>query len=226
MRVSVDLDQPDAESLPLSEGGRLWQARLCWPTAGADLDLRVVAAEVLDLPAPVAGEPVEGAIARVAEAVRGSGALLYLANPAACLGPERIRSADGIRLMAVHAPANRACWDAALSVLLPIYGVAGPCVCEVTRAAPAPVLSALAYGGFITGDLVPEGLVEDRGGVSWSFAEDTAVEVVVRDGFVAARFDGLSGRWDDRGSEGSVRLECRGKSGSCLTQPRFIAPRR
>ena len=61
----------------------LWTAVLDWSCRGQALRLRVLAAGPLPLPEPEASEPVPGAIARVLAAVRGSGAVLMLENPAA-----------------------------------------------------------------------------------------------------------------------------------------------
>lgn len=228
MRVRLRLLDADAEALPLIGGeGALWHRRLLWQTATGRLDLRVLAAEPVSLPEVQAAEPVEGAIARVVQAIHGTGSLLLLANPAEALGRQRIRSAEGVRLLAVEDEADRACWDAALEVILPMYGVLGDCVCEVSRPRPANVLSALAYGGFLScAGLVPEALREDRRGVQWTLPEAGEAAVIVRGGFPCARIAGISGAWEDRGSEGYVRLELSAPSGHCLTQPRFIAPDR
>jgi hypothetical protein len=83
--------------------------RLVWRCRDGQLDLRILAPEPLPLPEPEASEPVASALGRLHRAVAGSGALLLLANPAACLGPERISLAAGIRLFGIASDADLAC---------------------------------------------------------------------------------------------------------------------
>lgn len=228
MRVRCRLLESLADSVPIAgaEGG-LWQARLLWQCRDALLDLRVLAAEPLELPTAEPSEPVAGAIARVVAATTGNQALLLLANPAQALGPARIALAEGVRLFAIASEADLACWDALLALGVPVYGVRGTLVVELVRARPANLLSALAYGGGLCCEgLEPLSLVEDRSGVGWTLPDEGEGVVIVRQGFEVARIAGREGAWIDRGTEAYVRLELRSSSGTCWTQPRFIAPRR
>jgi hypothetical protein len=191
------------------------------------MDLRVLAAEPMAMPEAEASEPVAGAIARVVAATKGSHALLLLANPAEALGPARIALADGVRLFAITSEADLACWDAALALGVPVYGVRGCLVADLVRARPANLLSALAYGGALSCDgLEPAVLLEDRHGVRWALPTAGEGAVIVRQGFEIARIAGTEGQWIDRGNEGYIRIELHAAAGTCWTQPRFIAQRR
>src|SRR5947207_13143474 len=102
MRVRCRLLEVLGDSVPIDGvEGALWQARMHWQCSDARLDVRVLAAEPLELPAAEPSEPVAGAIARLVAATRGSHALLLLANPAEALGASRIALAEGVRLVAV-----------------------------------------------------------------------------------------------------------------------------
>jgi len=231
MRVTLQPLVGDSDEVPLVGGeGALWRRRLRWACADAPLDLVVLAAEPIDLPVFEASEPVPGALARCAQAVVGTHAILLLANPATALGADRIALAEGVRLFALTTPADVVCWDAALALTMPVYGVAGTCVCELVRPRPANAISALAYGGFLACEgLVPTSLLEDRTGVRWELPASAApaeADVIVRGGFSAAQTQGLTGSWTDQGNEGSVRVQFSGADGRCWTQPRFIMPRR
>jgi hypothetical protein len=208
-------------------GLALWHARLAWTCAGTPLDLRVLAEEPLALPAPEPSEPVPGAIARCVRACAGSGALLLLANPAAALGQARIALAEGIRLMSIADPADEACWDAMLALGQPCYGVRDDIHLEVLRPQAAGVIAALAFGAFQACDgLVPEAVEESPRHVAWRCGETVEAEVLGRAGFPLARTTGPSGRYDDRGNEGVVRVVLRAGGRTCWTQPRFVAPRK
>lgn len=208
-------------------GLALWHAHLNWTCDGTPLDLRVLAAEPVALPEPEASEPVPGALARCVRACAGSGALLLLANPAAALGTGRIALAEGVRLMAIADPADEACWDALLALGQPCYGVRGALQVEVLRAQPASVISALSFGVFHASDgLVPDLIEESPRHVAWQCSEQVEAEVLGRAGFPLARSTGPSGRYDDRGNEGVVRVVLRAGGRSCWTQPRFVAPRK
>jgi len=228
MRVRCRLLDHLGDSVPIDGAeGALWQARLDWRCSDARLDLRVLAAEPMAMPNYEASEPVAGAIARVVAATKGSHALLLLANPAEALGATRIALADGVRLFAITRDADVACWDAALALGVPVYGVRGCLVADLVRARPANLLSALAYGGALSCDgLEPEALLEDRQGVRWTLSAAGEGVVIVRQGFEMARIAGREGQWIDRGNEGYVRVELHTADGACWTQPRFIAQRR
>jgi hypothetical protein len=207
--------------------GELWTRRIDWICRDRRLDLQVLAAEPLPLPEPESSEPVEGAVARIVGALAGSGALALLRDPAAAFGVERIAFAEGLRLFSIASPEDEACWDAALTLGLPIYGLRGAIACEVLRPHPASVLSALAYGQFICEEGLTLGaLHEDRSGVAWrTEAADAEATVVIRGGFEVGRIQGTSGSWRDQGNEGYVRVVVRSSQGACWTQPRFIAPK-
>jgi len=228
MRVRCRLLDHLGDSVPIDGAdGALWQARLEWQCSDARLDLRVLAAEPVDMPEAEASEPVAGAIARVVAATKGSHALILLANPNEALGPARIALADGVRLFAITQEADLACWDAALALGVPVYGVRGCLVADLVRARPANLLSALAYGGALCCDgLEPVALLEDRHGVRWTLPVPGEGAVIVRQGFEIARIAGSEGQWIDRGNEGYIRMELRTAAGNCWTQPRFIAQRR
>ncbi len=206
--------------------GTLWTSVLEWRSQGQLLRLQALAAEPIALPAPEESEPAGGAIARLHQALFGSGGLLVLRNPAAAFGPERIALASGVRLFAVQEAADEACWDAALSLGQPVYGVRGVVSCAVSSAHPAAVIAALAYGNFCCEEgLSLERLEEDHGGVRLAARQPFAAAVIVRGGFEAARLEGAEVRWDDQGNEGYVRVVARAASGACWTQPRFVGPR-
>lgn len=230
MRLHLSPLDADGDSCPVAGGTpglSLWHKRLNWTCDGTPLDLRVLAAEPVTLPEPEASEPVPGALARCVLACAGSGALLLLANPAAALGAGRIALAEGIRLMAIADPADEACWDALLALGQPCYGVRGVLHVEVLRAQPASVISALSFGVFHASDGLDPGVIEESPRhVAWSCNEPVEAEVLGRAGFPLARSSGPSGRYDDRGNEGVVRVVLRAGGRSCWTQPRFIAPRK
>jgi hypothetical protein len=211
---------------PAGPLGVLWTSVLAWRCQGQLLQLQLLAAEPVALPAYEASEPASGALARLQQALLRHGGLLVLRNPAAAFSPERIALASGVRLFAVADPADEACWDAALSLGQPVYGLRGVISCSVATAHPAAVISALAYGNFCCEEgLTLERLEEDRSGVRLAARLPIAAAVIVRGGFEAARLQGAEVRWDDQGNEGYVRVVARATGGCCWTQPRFIAPR-
>ncbi len=230
MRLQLDPLAAIGDACPIHGGPKdltLWHARLAWTCQGTSLDLRVLAPEPLALPLPEASEAVPGAIARCVRACAGSGALLLLANPSAALGVERIALAEGIRLMAITSEADEACWDALLALGQPCYGVRGTITVEVIRPRPANLLSALSFGVFYASDgLDPVALDESPRHVAWTCAEPVNAEVLGRRGFTLASTNGTSGRYDDLGNEGVIRVVLRAGSRTCWTQPRFIAPRK
>jgi len=209
------------------DGLALWHTRLSWTCSDRPLDLRVFAPEPFALPESEPSEPVPGAIARCVRACAGTGGLILLANPAEALGPERIALAEGLRLMAITSASDEACWDALLAIGQPCYGVRGSLTVEVMRPRPANVLSALSFGVFFSSDgLLPTSLDESPKHVAWNCDEPIEAEVIGRGGFTLATASGPSGRYDDRGNEGVIRVVLRAGSRTCWTQPRFIAPRK
>jgi hypothetical protein len=211
---------------PAGALGNLWTSVLEWRCQEQLLQLQALAAEPISLPAHEPSEPAVGAIARLQQALCGSGGLLVLRNPAAAFGAERIALASGVRLFAIGAPADELCWDAALSLSQPVYGLRGVISCTVGSAHPAAVISALAYGNFCCEEgLRLERLEEDQVGVRLAAGHAFAAAVIVRGGFEAARLAGTEVRWDDHGNEGYVRVVARSTTGACWTQPRFVAPR-
>jgi len=229
MRVTLDPFAAPAEGrIPLHGGdGGLWSARLDWTCRDARLDARILAVDPIPLPEPEPSEAVPNALARIVAAVRGQRALVLLANPAAALGAERIALAEGVRLFSIASEADLACWDRALTLGVPAYGVRGTLGCDLFNPTPANVLSALGFGAFTCEEgLTPDEFVEDPHGVRWRLPEAGSAAVVVRGGFEAQRFVGAAGEWRDTGSEAYVRVEFATARGRCWTQPRFIAPRR
>lgn len=216
---------PDDGEVAIGDG-RLVVRRMLWTCRGTRLDARVIAAgEVPALPAPEPSEPVPGALARLALALRGTRALLWLANPAEALGPA-IPLAEGARLVGIGSDADLACWDAAIALGMPLYGVRGTLAMDLVRPTVEGALAALAYGGFRCEEgCSPLAIDEDRRGVAWRLVAPGEVAVIVRGGFEAERHVGDAGRRDDLGGEGSVRLEIRCGAGRCWTQPRFVAGR-
>jgi len=205
----------------------LWSSSIAWNCSDATLTVRVIAVEPVALPTPEPSEPVPSALARLVTALRGQRALLLLANPAMALGAERIALAEGVRLFAIADERDLLCWDRALTIGMPVYGVRGTLVCDLLRPTPDNVLSALGFGAFSCEEgLAPVELVEDQKGVRWRLAETGEAAVIVRGGFEAQRLRGVSGEWSDGGGEGYVRIEFSTTHGRCWTQPRFIAPRR
>jgi len=203
----------------------LWTHVARWTCKDAELAIQVIAPEAIVLPTPEASEPAPGALARLVQALLGSGGLLLLRNPAAAFGPQRIAFSQGVRLFAIAEAADEACWDAMLSLGQPVYGVRGTIACACRTAHPGAVISALAYGTFTCEEaLAVSVLDESRQGVKWTLPVEADTAVIVRDGFEAGRLRGVSGEWQDRGSEGYVRLVMRSSSGCAWTQPRFIAP--
>lgn len=229
MRFTLDPLNANGDAIPLS-GDRalapLWTQRLDWRCRDRRLDLQVIHAEPLALPAPEPTEPPEGAVARVERALAGTGALLMLRNPAEAFGTDRILYAEGCRLFGITTEADEASWDAMLTRARPVYGVRGLLACDALRPHPASVLSALQYGLFTCEEgLSLRRLAEDRLGVAWDTGrEDASTTVVIRDGYEAATIAGAAGEWKDRGSEGYVRLVVRAGLDACWTQPRLIAP--
>lgn len=223
--LEADGDRLDVHGAPHPLA--LWHRRLRWDCQGAALDLRILAAEPVPLPDPEPSEPVPGAIARVVRAIAGQGALALLANPAVALGAPRIAFAEGVRLLGIAGADDEACWDARLALGQPCYGVRDEVVLEVVNPRPAGVLSALSYGVFYCHDgLEPDSLDESRTGVAWRFAAPVEAAVIGRGGFELLRHDGAEGSYADRGNEGTVRVAMRRGGRTCVSQPRFVAPRR
>jgi len=230
MRLQLCPLAATGDSCPVSggpDGLALWHARLDWQCRGTSLDLRVLAPEPLVLPSPEPSEAVPGAIARCVRACAGNGGLLLLANPAIALGPDRIALAEGIRLMAIADAADEACWDALLALGQPCYGVRGTLTVDVLRPRAANLLSALSFGAFYASEgLEPITLEESPRHVAWSCAEAVSAEVLGRNGFALATTTGMSGRYDDHGNEGVIRVALHAGDRRCWTQPRFVAPRK
>ncbi len=235
MRLTADL-LGDGSTIPLRdvEGdlcGTLWCHAATWACRDAPLEFRLIGPEELSVPEPEPTEPVVGALARLLQAIKGSGAVLLLGNPAAALGAERILYAEGVRLFSIVRPADEACWDALLAHGQPVYGVRGIVTVEVMTLHPAGVVSALAYGLFTCDEgLSLTGLHEDRAGVAYACDRPTTATVLIRHGFEAAEIRGAADeqvRWLDRGNEAVVRLVINDADGNrCSTQPRFVVPQR
>ena len=205
----------------------LWSQQLIWDCRDARLAMQVLAAAPIELPSAEPSEPVPSALARLVAALRGQRALLVLLNPATALGAERIALAEGVRLFAISDESDLLCWDRALTIGLPVYGVRGTLACDLLKPTPENVLAALGFGAFSCEDgLTPIELVEDPYGVRWRLAESGEAAIIVRGGFEAQRLRGFAGEWRDSGGEGYVRIELTTAHGRCWTQPRFIAPRR
>lgn len=209
--------------------GELHRTRIGWDCADARLEAQLLAIGPIAAPAAEASEPVTSAIARLVQVARASGALLAVGNPAAAIGPDKVGLAQGVRLFGIATEADESCWDAALSVGLPIYGLRGQLRIDLSTARRkdlSAVQMALAYGLYTCGEgLQPEQLDEDRAGVSWRFArDDVRASVIVKGGFEAAAIDGAEGAWRDRGSEGYVRLAFVAGDARCWSQPRLVVP--
>jgi hypothetical protein len=210
-----------------SDGSRVELFHRSARLACSDGELAVVLIAVEDLPAPeaLAGENVVAALARLSATYRYPDALLWLPEPAQALGADRMAHAEGARLVSIDTADDEACWDAALSKGLPIYGLRGEIVASVRRATSIDLLGALAYGLFHCREgLVATVITEERSGVSWEIPAAESVQVILRDGFEAASIPGPSGSWTDRGDEAVVRLVASGSEGRLWTQPRFIMP--
>lgn len=231
MRLCIKSDEIGHGSVAIRDGagvvvGSLWSA-----TISGLATLRVLAIQAFPVP-EASQQPVPGLIASVVAAARQHQALVLLDRPALALGQARMAYADGVRLLDIADPADESCWDAALGLGLPQWGVRGILVLDVDqppeRCAQA-ALSALTFGLFHCSDGHElSSLDEDRTGVAWTSpdgAGSAVSTVIIRGGFEAARLPG-SGRYDDRGHEGTVRLVVRSAAGAAFTQPRFIAGRR
>jgi hypothetical protein len=204
----------------------LWSRRLEWPCRDRLLRVQIIAAEPIALPAAEPSEPVAGAIARLNQALRGSGGLPVLVNPAEAFGAERIALAEGMRLFAIASAEDEACWDAMLTLGQPVYGLRATVACDCRTTHPGAVISALAYGNFTCEEgLSLARLDETPQGVAYATAGDSEAAVIIRGGFEAARLAGHAGSWRDRGNEAYVRLVVRDGQGTCWTQPRFVAAR-
>ncbi len=180
------------------------------------------------LPAPGAGEPATGLLARTLHALRGQGALLVLRNPAAAFGTARIAAAEGVRLFAMADADDEACWDAMLALGQPVYGLRGRQRIDCAVLHPASAISSLAFGMYVCEDgMEVAELHEDRAGVRWRIAGTGPAEaqVIGRGGFPLATIAGTSGAYADTGREGVVRVVLARGSGRAWTQPRLVAPR-
>lgn len=228
MRKEVWWREPGDELPVRGEGGErvLWAPWIRWQCQGTELSLRVIGVEPIALPEPEPSEPPEGAIARIAAALAGTGAQILLMNPGVAFGTARIGFCAGARLFAVETEADLACWDALLALGQPVYGLRGTVVADVLSPHPASVLSSLAYGQFVCEDgLRISHLSEDRTGVVLEVDRESQLWAVIRGGFETGGVTGTRLAWVDQGGEGSVRLVARAGEAMALTQPRFVAPR-
>lgn len=233
MRVTVDV-LGAGPAIPVRDAGgvevcALWSHAATWPCRDAALEFRILGPEALPLPAPEPSEPTVGALARLQQAVKGTGAIIILVNPATAFGRERILYADGARLFAITTAADEACWDALLATGQPVYGIRGIANLEVMRATAPAVISALAYGLFTCDEgLSLTGLHEDRAGVAYACDRATEATVIIRGGFEAETLRGQPQQQvvrKDRGNEAVVRLVISDAEGNrCSTQPRFVVP--
>lgn len=231
MRVTLDPSRVVDDHVLLQASAPiapLWSRVLRWTCREVPLVVQILACEPLALPEPEPTEPVPGALARICQALTGTGALALLRHPAQSVGAGRMALADGPRLLDIATPEDEACWDELLSLARPVYGVRGQLACEVLSPRPASVLSALAYGMFVCEEgLALERLLEDRVHVAWRVADPACrTSVIIRGGFEATTIVSAEGAWQDQGHEGYVRLVLRTAGGACWTQPRFIAPQR
>jgi hypothetical protein len=228
MRMDVLWREPGDQLVVRGEPGEqvLWAPWIHWRCQGIELRVRVIGAEPVPLPDPEPSEPPEGAIARLAAAVAGTGTQILLLNPGQAFGPTRISFCEGARLFAVDTEADLACWDAMLGLGQPVYGLRGRVIADVLSPHPASVLSSLAYGQFVCEDgLGITHLSEDRGGAVLEVERPAELCAVIRGGFETGTVSGTRLAWTDQGSEGSVRLVARAGAAMALTQPRFVAPR-
>ncbi len=216
-----------------SHHGELWHHRDRWMCADAEhgsrpLAFRLLAAEPLAVPEPEPSEAVISALARLVRATQGSGALVMLDAPAATFAMDRLHGAEGVRLFGIGTEPDVAAWDGLLALGQPVYGVRGRLTVDVLRPHPASILSALAYGLFTADEgLLPDGLREDRTGITYQVDRPTTASVVIRHGYEAAILRGAADQpvtWRDQGNELVVRLVISdGRGGTCWTQPRFVA---
>jgi hypothetical protein len=186
----------------------------------------LAAAPLPPLPLPVGDEPVESVLAGWVAVARYPRGVLILHDPQAALGRERMPHALGCAAIALDAPGAESCWDAALSVGVPIYGVTGTIVAEAGRGGPVGLVAALAYGLFrCENGLALSSLREDRRGVAWQCPGAVAGRVIVRGGYEASVLSGEAGNWQDRGNEGFVRVVIDGPAGPAVwLQPRMVMP--
>lgn len=221
------LARPGAHRLP-GLRGRLHTIAIERSIGGQRLRLLALTAAPWAPPSPLAGEPVEGAIARLTQALRFPDGAWCLRSPE-ILGPQRIGYARGCHLidLAASDPVGQAvdCWDAALSQGFPLYAVTGRLVPTDRPRSVADLLASLVYGSFhvSTGPLLSS-LVEGRQGLELGLKEVADLRVIVRGGFEARRERGLTLRWRDRGDEGYVRVEASTADGTVWTQPRLVMP--
>lgn len=233
MRVTVDV-LGAGSAIPVRDAGgdkvcTLWSHAASWPCRDALLEFRILGPEPLSLPLLEPSEPTVGALARLQQAIKGSGAIIILVNPATAFGRQRILYADGARLFAITTPEDEACWDALLATGQPVYGIRGIANMEIMRATAPAVISALAYGLFTCDEgLSLTGLHEDRAGIAYACERATEVTVIIRGGFEAEILRGEAGAQvvrKDRGNEAVVRLVISDVDGNrCSTQPRFVVP--
>ena len=233
MRVTVDI-LGLGSAIPVRDAGgvevcTVWGHAARWQCRDAPLEFRIIGPEPLSLPTAEPSEPTVGALARLQQAIKGSGAIIVLVNPATAFGRERILYADGARLFAIATLADEACWDALLATGQPVYGIRGIASMELMRATAPAVISALAYGLFTCDEgLSLTGLHEDRAGVAYACDRATAATVIIRGGFEAETLRGAPGAQvvrKDRGNEAVVRLVISDADGNrCSTQPRFVVP--
>ena len=227
---SLEVDGPVAARTPAGDlVGELHSRRLAWDCADAPLAAQLLATEAFDPPPAEASEPVAAAIARLVRWAAARGAVLALTRPGTALGEARMPLAQGVRLVGIARDEDERCWDAALSLGLPLYGLRGDLRLDLSgsrRRDAGAVLLALAYGLYTCGEgLQPHELQEDRAGVSWHFErDDVQAAVIVKGGFEAAVIDGARGAWRDRGSEGYVRIAFTAGDGRCWSQPRLVVP--
>jgi hypothetical protein len=227
MRRVVDWQNP-GDTVPVDGGAMvLWAPVLRWHCRGTALGVRVLAAEPIPLPDEEPSEEPASAIARLLAATRSTGAQLILLAPTAAFSVARISMVEGVRLFAVTTESDVACWDAALALGQPVYGLRGRVVADVLNDHPASVLSSLAYGQFVCEDgLTVSSLREDRSGAELTVERDAELCAVLAGGFETGQVRGRTLAWRDQGHERVVRLVARDGTATAFTQPRFIAPLR
>ncbi|NRA38003.1 MAG: hypothetical protein HRU15_07680 [Planctomycetes bacterium] len=160
--------------------------------------------------------------------LRDDAAYLILDSPQLPQWPE-IAQAQWCRFVCCQNQQDFMLWDQELSRGVPIYGICGSIICVDCEPQASAVLQALAFGCYVCHhNLPPKCIEEGRSACSWEFDREITCNIIGHNGFQLEELSGHRIEWQDRGTEGYVRMHAyaaEDSSTAAWTQPRMIGLR-